>query len=363
MDFKRFASFFVMISAVSLFFVSCGDDKEKDLKTIHDNETISVAETWSGVHIVKGTLSVNAALTIAPCTVIEMDPDAKISVFDDGALKSIGTEECPVIITSGKTVKMPGDWNNIEIFNTASSDSEITWTVLEFGGDDYGVLWNGVDAAVKVTNTVFKNIAKTAAVFDQGSVIKGFSGNSFSSIGGYLIELDPDNVKDLDVVVSSEPLTSKVFVHEGTVLNAGTWKNLSVPYIVDTLHINASMTVQEGTVIKLNPGMKISIFDNGELIINGTEANRVTITSSKTTPAAGDWDQIEIFNTASNASKLTYTDIMYGGGADYGQLWIGIEVGIILDHVIFSNGKTCDIANENEGMEFTDSEYIACAKE
>lgn len=357
----------VFVFTVAMFLVlfsmfSCGGDKE-ETSFIHDNETISVATTWSGIHIIKGTLSVNAALTIKPCTVIQMDPDAKITVFDDGAFKSIGTEKCPILITSSKVAKGAGDWELIEIFNTASADNELTWNIIEFGGNDYGVLWVGVDASVKVTNTVFKNILKSAVVFDNNSEIKGFTGNSFIAIGEYLIDIYPDNVRKLDAIVSDTTLKSEVYVHDGTIISAGTWKNISVPYVIDTLNVNESLTVMDGTVIKVNPDMNIAIFDNGELILKGTAANHITIKSSKTIPAPGDWERIEIFNTSSNGSKFTYTDIMHGGGGDYGQLWIGIDSKIALNNVVFSQGKTCDITNENEDQEFVGSEYTVCVVE
>ena len=79
----------------------------------------------------------------------------------------------------------------------------------------------------------------------------------------------------------------------------------------------------------------------------GAEGNRVTVTSSKAAPAAGDWTEIDIYNTASNNCRFQYADILYGGGdGTYGALWVDGGVTVELDHVTFEDNEACDVSGD-----------------
>src|SRR5690348_12373674 len=83
-------------------------------------------------------------------------------------------------------------------------------------------------------------------------------------------------------------------------INANTtWTVAGSPYIVVgnvLVSHGYTLTIQPGVVVKFNSAKTLQI--DGELIANGTAQNRITFTSNSTTPAAGDWGQIQFSDSS-----------------------------------------------------------------
>jgi len=88
-----------------------------------------------------------------------------------------------------------------------------------------------------------------------------------------------------------------------------------------TIAADARINVDPGTVVKINPGVWMSVY--GELASWGTAANPVVFTSWRddavgqdvtaedTTAAAGDWESIHFID--GDASRMLHTEVRYGG--------------------------------------------------
>src|SRR5439155_434223 len=72
----------------------------------------------------------------------------------------------------------------------------------------------------------------------------------------------------------------------------------------------ATLTINQASTFKF--GTAIGITVNGKLVTNGTSTQRITFTSSKTTPIAGDWIGIVL---TGGPNTITYSDVSY---AQYG---------------------------------------------
>lgn len=109
---------------------------------------------------------------------------------------------------------------------------------------------------------------------------------------------------------------------------------INLPYIIPQLVINEStaIDVTGKTILKVEDGLllgqKAGIDVYGQLNLNGTSSDRVTVTSLRddsiggdsngdgpsTKPAAGDWGSINYHSKTKNRNSLiTYSDIKYGG--------------------------------------------------
>jgi hypothetical protein len=101
----------------------------------------------------------------------------------------------------------------------------------------------------------------------------------------------------------------------------------------------ATLTLRPCTVLRMAPGSRIVVNNGGSIRALGTESCPVRIVSAKAVPAAGDWSQIVIEESASNDSLFQYTEIRHGDAtfvvppAD-GFLWVKSSVG--LSHVRFA---------------------------
>jgi hypothetical protein len=100
------------------------------------------------------------------------------------------------------------------------------------------------------------------------------------------------------VVLNNDTLLpgNQIFV-SGNV--SGNWTNNNT-YIVNgniTIPANDTLLIQYGTSIRFNG--YYSVIDNGVLFASGTPANPILFTSNISTPAIGDWNSIQIYNSSS----------------------------------------------------------------
>ncbi len=105
--------------------------------------------TWAN-HKVPYTISVDwfrieggNTLTIAPGVTVQMSEDADITVgnADEGKLVAVGTEEEPIIFTSARNDKFPGDWEGILFERYAGAGSILSNCKILYAGGGYGSLY------------------------------------------------------------------------------------------------------------------------------------------------------------------------------------------------------------------------------
>lgn len=103
------------------------------------------------------------------------------------------------------------------------------------------------------------------------------------------------------------------------------WNLTGSPYIVSgnvLVMTNATLTIDPGVIVKFDSAKTIQI--DGALIAIGIPLNRITFTSNKPFPSAGDWGRIQFSDSGVDAnydvngnylsgSILKYCDILYGG--------------------------------------------------
>jgi len=327
--------------------------------------TISEAAVWKNLSIpykVDYAFNINDELRVQAGVTIFLT--SRIVVTGDSAsLITEGTLEAPVKFTSAKASPAEGDWNYIRISSNASNSNSFSYTIFEYGGGDsgYGMLNIDSDVSAKIDNCTFSHSQTTGIEID--GTLNSFTGNSFNNIKEAIIEIHAATVSSLTSVTSADTPNNFVLIDSGSVSELSTWKNISVPYKIDTaLNIHNELTVEAGTTILMAPGKRITVSNDGAaLVFNGTADSHITIKSSKPAPGKGDWNYIRISDNASNSSIFKYTDIMHGGGdSSFGTLDID-EVELTLDHVIFSDSKDCDVEKETDTVITNiESTYTLC---
>ncbi|MBI3578923.1 MAG: hypothetical protein HY089_05875, partial [Ignavibacteriales bacterium] len=101
----------------------------------------------------------------------------------------------------------------------------------------------------------------------------------------------------------------------GAIASDTTWTGT---VIADSVYIPSGriLTVQPGTIVKFNAGKMLVVA--GKLLANGTSGSKITFTSNAGTPAAGNWNGIELQNSADVNSVLNYCVVEYAGGGSNG---------------------------------------------
>ncbi len=154
---------------------------------------------------------------------------------------------------------------------------------------------------------------------------------------------DDENNGDENNNTQSNIVVVDYFINEPRV-----WSSDSIYLLPNGVKVDATLTIEAGTVIKIGPLEGIEVWDNGTINAVGSESKPIVFTSVKddskggdvnndgaaTSPDMGDWTNIDLGN--SNGSTFRYCEFYYGGNSDYfGVLECGTGTSTV-DHCIFA---------------------------
>lgn len=306
-------------------------------------------------------------LVIEPGTTLQIARNQHITVATNAGLRAAGTANAKITFTSSETSPSPGDWDYIEFNQDANdADNALEHTVVEYAGRGYGAVYLADDVSVKITDSVIRHSGHVGLqAVGSKSRLRDFTGNTLTNnaLGAALVEANVAG--QLGAGSYTGNTDDVVRIAGGTVTADATWQNLGVAYRFDApITVQgpsaiATLTVNAGTTLQVGPNqVPIRVNDKGVLRMLGTSASHVRITSSAPSPAAGAWHEIDLYSLG---NQLTYTDIAFGGGGSYGQLWLSAAAGVTLDHAVFSGTGSCDLkVSSGAQVNASNSTYVAC---
>lgn len=301
---------------------------------------------------VKNSIGINAGttLTIQPGVVVKFASYAELVV--NGKLLAVGTPTDTIVITSirddntrcgdtngdgNSTLPASSDWRGITFTDVSPDSSKIAFCDIRYAGYStrsaiwfqsasdtvtnclirrsyIGVLCQGTAAPV-LRDTRIETSTQTPIALDL-TAAPVFTNLTFSS---------GDNGYDALGLVGGTVTGTYAVPQRG--VTVGTTAVPNVTYVLlssVTISAGSTLTIAPGVVIKVAPGQWIQ--DNGTLVMNGTVADTITVTSVHddnvgqprdtnnngygSVPHAGDWDRI-LFNAGATGS-FDYCRIRYG---------------------------------------------------
>ncbi|MBZ5707927.1 hypothetical protein [Nannocystis pusilla] len=325
-------------------------------------------ETWpSGVHVLGGSIHVGGLLTVEPCSVIKVPDGASIAVADGGAVHWVGTAEDPIIVTSAKSSGMPGDWVEIDIHaDSTGPENVLRHVVIEHGGGgSYGALWVETGASIELSDCTIRNSGDFGLVVAEDAELRNFVGNTLQDNASGALKIAPDGVGQLGAGTYAPNAVEGIHVTSGAVRTSQTWLTHDAPYVaaqgfsVETEAGSAQLTVEPGAVIKLGDGATLTVGNNGGLTLVGTAEQPITITSSKTSGAPGDWVEIDVHAaSADEFNRFEYVIVEHGGGGNYGQVWVEEGASIAITNSTIRSGDDVGISNHGELRDFTGNTIV-----
>lgn len=158
--------------------------------------------------------------------------------------------------------------------------------------------------------------------------------------------------KDDDEADSTpDPEGSNVVIVDYNIFNPAIWYSDSVYLVPNNVKIDASLTIQAGTIIKFSGDSGLEVWNNGTITAMGTQDSVITFTSEKddiggdtnndlsaTAPNAGDWRLVDL--GGQNGSQFQYCIFRFGGNDNYsGVLELGSNYSKV-EHCVFADNNT-----------------------
>lgn len=288
---------------------------------------ITQSVTWlSGrTYVINSEIEVNnnAVLTIEPGTIIKFGTNGSLSVGYGSAatVLATGTATNPIVFTSSAALPAAGAWEGLTFYNGTLSNTVLEYCQVLYAGNNTNqgaVSIYGCD--ITMNNCMISN-SGSYGIHTSYSNLKGgfvaFQNNAISNTAKYAIVL---NANKIGTIGAGNTFTNAKGVwitgnYESS--EPQTWGNHGVPYfITDEVEIDGSLTIAPGTVFKFETNGYISIAysESTTFIADGGSANTpITFTSAATSPNAGAWRGIVIYDNIQNNSKFNFCVIEYAG--------------------------------------------------
>lgn len=348
--------------------------------------------TWNmtdGVMIGKVTVANGVTLNVAAGTRISAMSNTSLTVAAGGKLHVAGSASSPVIFTS--ETPTAGSWQGIVFQGSRNSADELTidHAIIEYADKALYTTQSRVKATVTHTtvrhnnygvyvNAVYQSASnhpyitfKDGALHDNAVYnyyTENFNGSTITSIdanGNWWGSTDINQINNSIHDVNDRSL--RPFINFAGFLTAldgsaypgthlmgyiteDTLWNVSDGVVINNITIpaNISLQIAAGSHITFMPGTRIQANYGGTLLVTGTPGAPVTLTSSNSTPSAGDWKGIEIANGSTLAMNNAVVEYAENGVSFIGSRATGLITNSEIRHNntgIFVDGVYQSYAN------------------
>lgn len=181
------------------------------------------------------------------------------------------------------------------------------------------------------------------AACDNDSAPDPCEGVTCSDHGTCLVDADNQAYCECDTCYAADGLTcGREEVEISANITAPTvWQSHQTIILTEYLDVSSELIIEECVEVRMLYDGAIYVLDDGAIKSQGSAEYPVTFTSSETTPAAGDWRNIEIQATASPDSSFDHTIFEYGGGGltAYGMLYVQGGATMAVTNSTFRDGR------------------------
>ncbi len=254
-------------------------------------------------------------LVVAAGTVLKFESGNSVFVTEGGSLTVNGTVAQPVVFSALDPT--PGIWGGIEYDRSNSSRNSLNNMVIEFGGQPTGagletIGFSFSQVRISVNNVLVRGSNGDGIELSADTIVGEFNGfistnNARSATVPAVLAANfgPDsqlsgNTQDGLTIVS-------------TAVNAATvWQKIDVPFLLDTLDVDAPLSIAAGSELRFQSGGNLIVSEDGSLSAIGTESEVIRFTGLEMSP--GFWTGIQFDRSNSTNNRLEHTVVEYAGG-------------------------------------------------
>ena len=251
--------------------------------TLDHSGTINLSETWYAAdnpHLITGDITIQApgngipsVVDLEPGVEVKFDGDYQITIGSTngnypGALRALGTNISPILISSNSLTPAAGDWNCIRFYNYADDDScHFEYTTFEYGGSSQTMLYLQ-DSAPTFNNCNFRNMNQPAISPHNSASGAWITNCNFEDGNSYpLTCYATQNYKNGSGNTFSGNTIQSIQVYGEEINESRYWNSQPIPYRIvnDDLTLfgsgyNASiLTIESGAVLEFDTSLELEI--------------------------------------------------------------------------------------------------------
>jgi hypothetical protein len=332
----RKINFYPAIILVLLSFSLFQSCKKEDVTpvatTITLKTNITTAQTLkdlgSGIdYIVEGNLDVKGVtLTIEPGVVIQFAQNASLRMIDFGAMKANGTSASPILFTGAQKTK--GFWKGLIFESTNNTDNQLEFCTIEYAGEAaaYSTTIKGALLAgtffsepvlLSLKNVTVHHNSNNGLYIDDRATLSALDNCTFTD-NAFPIKAMEEGINSIDNDNKFTGNTNDVveFAYYGgaTINTSSKIRALAIPYrfTSDDLQAfkGATITFEAGVKMQMGQNSKISSYNGGIILMEGTAAQPITFDGVQKT--RGFWKGI-LSDGAGSSVTLKYVNVNDGG--------------------------------------------------
>jgi hypothetical protein len=303
-----------------------------------------------------------STLTLEPGVTLRFGEASYLEIGHKGSrLVARGTEDRPIVFTSGAATPRPGDWVGL-VFEDAMGEagSTIEHAVVEYAGrDSHG----GRGAITVFTAFPAGRLTLRDVVFRRNNLAAVDDELEHATFGAFdRIHFENDAL----AMKVAAPVLARlgddvdfggdgVVVTGGTIDRDGSFPRLRAPIVVERpiAVSGGSLTIASGDVLKFAKGtwLEVGVAAPGVL-----EAQGVVFDSAEPTPRRGDWVGL-VFGGGANGSHLSGCVFDHAGAGDHGgdgavtflRPWQGLDVSLYGN--AFKDNAQSQLSDGGDGCE------------
>ncbi|KAB2872162.1 MAG: hypothetical protein F9K37_01115 [Bacteroidales bacterium] len=296
---------------------TCPDDKGVNI--VSDDVTGNI--TWKKLnkpYYVEGSIDIdNGTLTIEPGAVFKFNSDGVLHIgyYNNTTFIANGNSAEKILFTTSAASPSAGSWAGLHFWDDNLATSSMTYCEVAYAGKSSVSAIKLNSTSLTFSNNSIHHAMSKGMELDESEFVE-MNNNTIENVGSHAVEIPANYVHTIG--------TGNVFtcgagygidVTYGDITSASTWKKLVVPYYINvSVNVNGNLTIQPGSILKFGADGKIHVgyYQNAVLTANGTTTEPIIFTSSASSPAAGAWEGIYLWDN-SNSSNFNYCEFLYAG--------------------------------------------------
>jgi hypothetical protein len=233
--------------------------------------------------------------------------NVNIGGYVDGTLIAHGTSGNPILFTSDKAIKQPGQWRVLYFRSGAGSNSVLENCIVECAASAGGYTEN-----IRVDSPAAPLLTNCTIRLASGNGLTLFGADArvqncvFNNNTNFAIAMSADSLPALRGNSASANGKNAIGLFGVNISRSGTWVRDDIPYTIyqeAVVNNGVTLTIEAGTVVQFER-VYDGFYVDGTLVARGTTYNPIVFTSEEAVKQPGQWRVLDFRSGGTTNSIL-----------------------------------------------------------